>query len=558
MKKKEENEKLKSSLTEGIDVGEQFGRYRKRMLRAHVLKSLLIGLGAGLLGAAVVIVVVAFLDQISLAYWLAPAVGGGVWLITSLVYGFLKKPTDKEIALWMDKDMGLKEKTATMIEYRKEDSLLIDAQRNDADASLEKKPTKGVKLRLASVTLPLLLLSGAVFTTSCFTPTFIDIYNANHPSEQDQEEANDYTHLIITGMEDTILNSDASEAFKEKLIALLEQLEKDLTDVVDVSKRREIVDQAKAKVLVALDEVNSKEEIGKALRKTDVTYFQTIGEGLMTSDEDTGNETINQGFKDWMDYLENTESDDDFFNLVAGYADTLEAAMAAAKEDGVPETDELYKIFLDLVEDLRNEVSVYNDENSDYAVEDLRADVLEDIFNAERRITSDEGDYHTQMANDSLAADILDYMEQLVDPSEGEGSDGEDGEGSGSGEESGDQSGSGSGEGSGSDSGDSSGSGDSGSGEGSGSDSASGSDSGNNSGSGSDGSGAGSGSGGQEYPYDDSVYTGDGEDGTEYGDVIDDYFNDAQNDANGTGDDELNDAVDDYFNELYGGDDGNP
>lgn len=48
----------------------------------------------------------------------------------------------------------------------------------------------------------------------------------------------------------------------------------------------------------------------------------------------------------------------------------------------------------------------------------------------------------------------------------------------------------------------------------------------------------------------DTIY--DGTDDKKVKDVVDDYNNDALNDANQTGNDSIDDAMGDYFNNLYG------
>ena len=279
------------------NLSPEFARFRKRLLLEHLLKSALIGLGAGLLVAAIVITTMYALK--SKTYLpLAASLGGvaALLLTTALVY-FLAKPSDKKIALRMDKEMHLQEKTATMVEFQNSDSLLVKKEREDADTTLKKQPTKAVHFKLASLTLPILLVTGACFTASFFTPAVVKAME-----KHDQQTVDDKTDEIGKDVIDHINKSNASQEFKNALTKIVNDLVKDLEGDSDIASRREKVDTAKALVDRALDKANTKEEIGQGLVDNGDDYLKAIGQGLLqeTDDDETNIVTVYAAFNAWQ------------------------------------------------------------------------------------------------------------------------------------------------------------------------------------------------------------------------------------------------------------------
>ncbi|MBO7121422.1 MAG: hypothetical protein J6V79_03420, partial [Bacilli bacterium] len=153
-----------------------FERFKKKVLREHIFKSALVGLGIGLLAAALAIVI-SFLTNPAAAVWTGIIAGVLFAGAGGYYYWYKTKPTDKKIALRLDKKLGLHEKCATMIEFQEKEGAILAKQREDATTTLAEKPTKALKFSVGIWVIPALAVASAFFTAAFFTPQ-----NANNIS----------------------------------------------------------------------------------------------------------------------------------------------------------------------------------------------------------------------------------------------------------------------------------------------------------------------------------------------------------------------------------------
>lgn len=536
--------------------------FNRHLTLEKILQGLLYGLSAGLLAAGIAIFSFLLAD---LTDWYFYLIGGGIGLValavTFIIYYFTHRVKENEVAKRVDQAFNLHEKTATMVAYQGQESLLINKQREDAVKNLKgKKPNKlGMKLTLLSIPLP--LIGGSIFTTSFFTTDIVSALTTN----QEEENYDDITDDIIDSIKDYIGKSQASAAFKERLYEILEQLRADLKGDTSIPSRRKKIDAAKLLVDEALDEVNTKEEIGGKLAESG-SVFAAVGEAVKNADV----EAMKAAFDELSKQIDAIVSINGLLDTFESWIDALEQAL---KESGVSSGDANYVTFSELMaklqaicDNVEDKVAASQNASSSLITQLIR-DSREQAKKAiEAAVENLSSDLVLEAANDKLAEDVKKLMDQLIDPSTdnsgSEGNNGEteeggnqnpDGEEGDVGDNGDQETEAGEGEEGGAEGGEGNGDGDKGEGNGSGS----GGQPGEGNGQG-QGEGASGGGGETEYGSDDDVYTGDhGQ--TDYGEVIGDYQNDASDDAKGTGDDGLEGAIGDYFDELYGnaGGDGN-
>lgn len=112
-------------------------KYRQRILREAILKSLLIGLTAGCICAAVTELLswfFGFMEGLYIAIGLLVVVTA---VVTTIVYFTKYKLTTRAVARRID-ELGLEERVLTMVEYRDDDSFMATAQRKDTERALSK------------------------------------------------------------------------------------------------------------------------------------------------------------------------------------------------------------------------------------------------------------------------------------------------------------------------------------------------------------------------------------------------------------------------------------
>ena len=540
-----------------------FERFKKKVLREHIIKSALVGLGIGLLAAALAIVI-SFLTNPDAA--VVTGIIAGVLFAGAggYYYWFKTKPTDKKIALRLDKKLGLHEKCATMIEFQEKEGALLAKQREDATTTLAEKPTKALKFSVGIWVVPALAVASAFFGASFLTPK-----NLNHSGESIVDSSGNIidsltSDLISEAKEENSKHSGANSALQSYIDEQLSHLQSELQSVENTDSRSDIVASHEFNIDSFVDELNTKEEIGKALKTEPDPHLKDQGQDLIEGDI-TG---LRQDFQDMFDDLTALPTD----QMVAygkQLADQIDDALALARQAGVSEDDELYQTYEELARRLRNlEDYIQDDPNNSGEQQSgeqqsgqqqsgqqqsgaKNSKAQEAVESAVANAASKAAEQVSQQnENEQLASAIKSIMDSMVNPQQGSES-----SGSGSGEQNtaGQTATEGSGSGSAT--------------EGpvpSGASQTNGpvpSDASQTDGPvpsgepqpGPEGSGSGpAGQGGDtEDPHTDIIYTGDGT--VEYGSVIDSYGG-AYHDDMGGGEGDDGDTADDYFNNLYGSD----
>lgn len=566
-------------------------KFRKKIIIENIVKGLLWGLSLGFLVCAIFLMSFMLAGLNSWTYYgIAIGLGCLAWVATIVTFYFVRMPSEKVVAKRIDDTYGLQEKTSTMVAFKDQDEFLINKQREDATVHVKKQNPKKITVKLAVWTLPALILGGAVLTTSSFTNQIKAALTPTASIEDKKDDINNATDDKIKEIEDFIDTSDASQDFKEKLMGILEDLKANLKDDLDYDSRYEKVEYGKQQVDDALDEVNTKEEIGRAIvancyqdaekrAKNYQTGLWEVGQGMI----DGTSSRIANGFNG-VHAAEGEDTSNDWDGMIDEVQDTLTAnsllkilkawcstdgtiykaiETAKGKNYNVPEKDSVLKVFINLNTKIKKAYENLEEKDSNAsasAADKAKAltSTKDSVVQALKTALEDLlGEVNEENNNTSLAKEVKDYMDQLVDPqsnSGGNGSgDGQDGEDGDKGDEGG--------EGQDGQSGDSSNKGDSGDskgeGEGDGQDGDKGDGKGNgDGGSKNDGSsesegkgdGAGGGTGDTNTASNDKVYTGESG-STSYGDVISDYQGDAANDSKGSEDEG---AIGDYFDFLYG------
>lgn len=533
--------------------------FKRRLKLEKLLQGSIYGLSAGLFSAAISIVIFQLLNILEwYIYLVSIGVGLFIYGMILFVYYLFNRVNDKAVANRIDKSFSLREKASTMVEFEGKDSLIINKQREDAKKSIKLRSPRKLVIKVTMASLPLPLIGAGAFTTSIFTQNIVNMIKA----EGVEDNYDDETDEIIDSIKDYVGKSQASAAFKEKIFQLLEELRAELKGDTDILSRLVKINKAKAKVDEALDEVNSKEEIGEATAK-DKNSLSTVGETIGQGNVDE----IKSSFDNFNKDIDAIVSTSGLLNVLKEWINDLSNLLSELESLGVPTSDSNYKTFSDLLAKFK---AIYDNVEDKLAasgsattalVNQLIRDSQEQVKKAiEEAISNLKSDITLEKANDELAENVKRLMDQLVDPEsdkvdtggieEGGQGDDEGPEGdvgdegnqeitTDEGEEGGAEGGQGSSDGN----------------KGDGSGTGSGGQEGEGQGQG-QGEGASGGGGETEYGSNDKVYTGENGE-TSYGEVIGDYQNDASDDAKNTGDGDLEGAIGDYFDELYGEGSGN-
>lgn len=137
-----------------------FQKYHKRVVVIGVIKSLLVGLAAGL-AAVTLLAFITWFTPLSLGWVLGLSLGSGILVggITGfLVYRMVFRPTPQMIARLVDK-LGLEERAITMYELENDESYLSFCQREDATEKLKDVNERQLKYHLSKVVIAMVSIS---------------------------------------------------------------------------------------------------------------------------------------------------------------------------------------------------------------------------------------------------------------------------------------------------------------------------------------------------------------------------------------------------------------
>ena len=564
-------------------MNENFSKFKKRLLLEHTLRTTLFALAIGLTTAGLVVGITALCS--AMIHWaIYLGIGLAAFVLSFVLLFVFTKPDDKKVAARVDEDLELQEKVATMVEYKDQNGLLIDRQRDDADYRLEEKPAKAVPLKVAAFSIPALIFGASVFTASMFTPM---IKHAVDDKIDDIDNTNKKTDEIIKDIADLIDKSGAAKDLQEDLLKILDNLQSQLEGDDSIDSRQAKVDAAKILVDEAVAKANTSDEIGPALKKEvlgDLTEdrYDELGDleqilfRLAKAITEVDTSETSGTLAELRDYVISRMKDGDNHDLgvlecYEGYADivnrTVDFVKKALDASGVKNDNAMYialNTFQKNLSMVSADMKIRYDEVKRGVDEDLWSDKgigateaqakTKEVFNTCIKELTDA--INLEATNTQLGEEVKKLMDQLVDPSKQEGNEGNEGEEGNDGKDDDNQ-------GNGNKDDENGGEGNEGKGDNEGKDNQEGNtnqgNGGKNQGNGNEGTGNDTtdnpnkgegktnGSGETNYAGNDSVYV-DGKT-QEYGNVIGESQGEAKNDAD-SGD--LSDAVSGYFDFLYG------
>lgn len=218
-----------------------FEKFKKRYLRAAIVKSAACGLFFGLFGAGLLLLILK-LNAVSLhpaLYVLsgvaaAAAAGGLCFLII--------KPNDKRTAKKLDCDYGLKEKVQTMVAFRGQESAMLDMQRADTESALGGVTVKRVGFGEIWQYLLIALLALVMFVTALVVPAKRVADGGKKPNgggdtptdppfRYDMWLKNSLDELIADVNERSYLHDTGSDDIRDGIAAELASLDTELAEI---------------------------------------------------------------------------------------------------------------------------------------------------------------------------------------------------------------------------------------------------------------------------------------------------------------------------------------
>lgn len=329
-------------MNSGDNMKESFNKFKKKIILEVLIKCLVFSFSLGLIAFSLPLLIIKIMKiQFNILYLVL--IGLGVFI---LMFGFLfllLKPNNKKVAKKIDKDLDLKEKVQTMIEFEHEEGMMIELQRENTISILSNTSIKKLSMRFGVFFFTFVILAMSLCVTAFAIPGYKEEVKE---TENEQEEIVDpnyelekYEILkikeIIEKVEKSSINSSLKSKYVSKLYELIDQLE----IVEKESEMKETVLGVISYVQVELDKVNTNNEIYGVLKVSDYGTVVTIATQINALDiEQLGNA---------IDGIEIAIS-----GVYAAIAELDVSFGRILKASKLDKTDELYIALIKLVDDL--------------------------------------------------------------------------------------------------------------------------------------------------------------------------------------------------------------
>ena len=356
-------------------MGAFFLKFKRRFTAFRIIKSVMIGLSAGLALAGVWLMLIR-LAVIGLDPLTSLFVGLGSMLVGFAVTFLLSRRSDKSFAEELDTDFGLNARVQTMVEYIDQDGDMVLLQREDANLALSTIPVKSYKFKKFWVYALAMLLSASVFGLSFLVP---DIRGITPPEEKIPFELSELQEKSLIEL---IADVEKSEKMEDEFkLAIADELR----NLLSVLRETELYDDMTDAVTDSMNKISeityessTATELLSAMWSSNDVYFRYLAKAFAASMWDTPGES---GFKEqmygYLAVLMGDNEDDESavvgaeraIAAIEGMTSKLSSVLISSK---LSSDDEMYLGLVSVFNDASDGLSLINDSLSE---DEIRAKV---------------------------------------------------------------------------------------------------------------------------------------------------------------------------------------
>ncbi len=238
-------------------MGKEFKRLKRYNATWRMIRSAAVGAAAamGLLGVLLVLSKLHLLQAGVLLYILAGVAG----LMAGVLYWLGQFRSDLLMAEKIDAEHQLKERVQTMIQYRQEDSAMLQVQREDTERRLQTVRKFGQKKLTLAGHFVLVVVALAVLCAGVMMPVQA-VVEPTQPTEPPYE-VTEWQKAAVAELIKHVQRSDMAEPAKTPTLEKLQELLTALDTQMTASILKERVVAVMVVAYSAADEVNSNDDI---------------------------------------------------------------------------------------------------------------------------------------------------------------------------------------------------------------------------------------------------------------------------------------------------------
>lgn len=238
-------------------MGKEFGRLKRYNATWTMLRALVLGIAVMLLLAGLALM----LDKLhvlegSIVYYVIAVAAG---LAVGAVYWLLQRRNDLRLAEKIDEEHHLRERVQTMVEYRDQDTAMLQVQREDTEARLKAVRGFGQRKLTLAAHFAVLAVAFAVFMVGVVLPVQA-VPQPTKPTEP-PFEASEWQKAALEELIAHVEASDMIATAKEPVIAELWELRDALDTKLTTKNVQALVIEAIRFTYATTDTVNSNDDI---------------------------------------------------------------------------------------------------------------------------------------------------------------------------------------------------------------------------------------------------------------------------------------------------------
>ena len=261
-------------------MNESFNKFKKKMLLEALIKSIAISLCVGIICLTVPYLIVTIGKITYNIYYSYYVIIGSVWL-TLMTFGSLflmLYPRKVKVAKRLDKQLDLKQKVQTMVEYENVDTPMTNLQREDTLSILSNISLKKFVMKFSVFFFVLLGFACALGVTSIVFAS-IDNSDIDNPPvvEEPDYDLDNWTVRMLLDLIEYVESSNIDNELKTPVVDDLKNLLDTLETVEYESNMKEIVKKVIDDTSLRLDLINTNNELFSILRTSSSSVVKDLG-----------------------------------------------------------------------------------------------------------------------------------------------------------------------------------------------------------------------------------------------------------------------------------------
>lgn len=328
-----------------------FDKFNNKITKEALIKGVLCGISLALIIEAILLFICK-LTPFKIIVWLHVLLTIALAIFFSYKFFKMFIPSEKEIASRIDNDANMNERVKTMVEFKNQDSPMINFQRKDTLNKLDNVSEKTLKMKFSFSNFILLIIAILALPSALIIKGKELPDNINNELSESINNKSEIIESAIENMKSEVENnSQLDESQKDQINSELGNLEDNLNQDSNQEDMEEDIEDTKENLDEIFDEMISKDEIGEALEKEDST--QDVGNEVSNGNS----ESVKDSLDDLRESLENLTGDE-LKEALENIANDIKQALETS---GVDNEDALYKAFENLANNLQENANNSND-----------------------------------------------------------------------------------------------------------------------------------------------------------------------------------------------------